>query len=46
MKIKEDKSIQEESLDEFLNYYMKKELPEERPRGLTCFIRPKPNMID
>tara|TARA_B100000745_G_C19940479_1_gene317068 strand:+ start:270 stop:401 length:132 start_codon:yes stop_codon:yes gene_type:complete len=34
MKIKEDKSIQEESLDEFLNYYMKKELPEERPRGL------------
>ena len=46
MKIKEDKSIQEESLDEFLNYYMKKELPEERPRGLTCFRRPKPNMID
>ena len=43
-KIKEIETIQEESLDEFLNYYMKnmkKELPEERPRGLTCFRRPK-----
>ena len=37
-KITEIESIQEESLDEFLN--MKKELPEERPRGLTCFRRP------
>ena len=52
-RIKEIESIQEESLDEFLNHYMKKELPEERPRGLTCFRRPKPmkineiqNMID
>ena len=39
-RIKEIESIQEESLDEFLNHYMKKELPEERPRGLTCFRRP------
>ena len=40
---------EQESLDELLNYYMKnmkKELPEERPRGLTCFRSPKPNMID
>ena len=45
-KIKEIESIQEESLDELLNHYMKKEFskespPEERPRGLTCFRRPK-----
>ena len=40
-RIKEIESIQEESLDEFLNHYMKKELPEERPRGLTCYRRPK-----
>ena len=38
-RIKENELIQEESLDEFLN--MKKELPEERPRGLTCYRRPK-----
>ena len=38
-RIKEIESIQEEILDEFLN--MKKELPEERPRGLTCYRRPK-----
>ena len=45
-KIKEIESLQEERLDEFLNHYMKKELPEERPRGLTCFRRPKPMKIN